>query len=309
MIGTIKLTRFLSSPDDEDNFARHNWPLVVHATSTGEMPDAVFVFQKFSGIDPANYDTFHNVASAHDIFEIPTAPTSMVQTELDTPFYRGNQVRLFLRNPEEVEELWEKLKADVRDLVRNLEAENRLKAVDITTFTPLDTTPITVDETVDPLAQVDQVLLSLNFRPCGVAEVGVGNTQSISSPNTAQQGWLPISEAPAGLDVPANAVYFYNTDQDAPVGAELPFLEPGATHLLYLNGSKLTHGITYAINSTGLFWLTYNPVGDGSGAINNDELLLANNGLQGNAPWPLDQVDNGTDGASIPEFQLLLFRE
>lgn len=309
MIGTIKLTRFTSTPDAEDAFARHNWPLVVHASATGAMPNDVFVFQKRSGIDPADRDTFHNVASAHDVFEVPTNPTSGVETENDTPFYRANKLSLFLRHPEEVEEIWEKLKRDVIDLVRNLEAENRLKAVDTTTITPLDTTPVTIDETVDTLDQIDQVLLTLDYRPAGIAEVDVDNNQTISSPDSNLTGWLPVAEAPGSWTVPADAKFFYNAAQDAAVAAELPFLQPGDVHLFYVNGGKLTHGSTYRITAEGIFWLSFDaPVDEGSIILVDGELLY-NENLTGNAPWPLDYVDRGSPGAVIPELQLLLFRE
>lgn len=309
MIGTIKLTRFTSTPDAEYAFARHNWPLVVYASSTGAMPDDVFVFQKHSGNDPAGYDTFHNVASAHDVFEIPTRATTGADGENDTPFYRAAQLRLFLRHPEEVEEIWGKLKRDVIDLVRNLEAENRLKAVDTTTVTPLDTTPVSVEETVDALDQIDQVLLTLDYRPAGIAEVDSDNNQTISSPDDSLTGWLPVSEAPGSWTVPANAKFFYNTAQDAAVAAELPFLQPGNVHLCYVNGGKLTHGSTYHITAEGIFWLDFEAPADEGEIILGDGELLYNENLTGNAPWPLDYVDRGSPGSTIPDLQLLLFRE
>jgi|AntRauTorcE11897_2_1112592.scaffolds.fasta_scaffold00295_6 hypothetical protein len=309
MIGTIKLTRFLSQPESEDIFPRHNWPLVIHATSTGNMPSAVFVFQKLtSALDPLQYDQFTNVASAHDIFEIPKQPTSSVDDEMDSPFYRASQVRLFLRSPEEVDEIWGKIKADVIGLTRNLEAENRLKAVDITEITPLDTTPITVHETVDTLDQTDQVLLTLDYRPAGIPDVDGSDNQTILTPDANLTGWLPVSEAPGGWSVPTDAKFFYNTAQDSTVATELPFLQPGNVHLLYINGSKLTHGSSYKITSEGIFWLSFTPVDTTDSLTILDGQILLSQNITGNAPWPIDYVDRGSPGTSIPDYELLLFR-
>jgi len=311
MLGTIKLTRFGSNGDVSTPFAQHNWPLVVQATSTDEMPAEVFVFARRAGaLDPDQGDQFENVASAHDIFEIGTTQASNPELEQSTPFYRTSQIRLFLRSPEEVEQVWTAIKEDVVDLVRNLELERSLLAVEQFQVSGVSgQSSLVVTDTATFSEQADQVLLTLDYRPAGLAAVDASNNQTIITANAALTGWLPISEAPGSLVVPAGAKFFYNTAVETAIASELPLLEPGNIHFLTLNGVKLTHGTTFHINSTGIFWLTFDPVTTGGDLFLDDEVLMVEQGQQGNAPWPLDYVDRNSPGATAPEYELLLFRE
>ena len=312
MIGSIKLTRFTSNVDAGQPFAQHNWPLTVHATGKDDMPGEVFVFSRAEGVfgDPSQYDQFRCVASAHDIFEISVNRGSNPSGEWHTPFYRSSVLRLFLRSSEEVEEIWIKIKEDVHALIKNLEAENKMKAVDQTDITVLDTDPVTTSETVDELNETaDQVLLTLDYRPAGIADVDGDNNQSILSPDDSLTGWLPVSEAPQGMNVPNNARFFYNASAEPSVNSELPFMEPGNVHLFYMNGLKLTHGQTYHINSTGIFWISFDPVESEDDVVFQDGDVLLSQDQTGNAPWPLDYVDRNSPGSSVPNYELLLYRE
>ena len=302
MVGTIKLTRFTSDPSQDAVFSRHNWPLIIHAKGTGDMPSELFVFQRTtSSIDPSQYDQFSCVASAHDVFELGVNPGWDPDSETGTPFYRSSVLRLFLRSPEDLEEVWLKIKEDAVALVRNLEAENRMKAVDSTEITATDTSPVTTTEVVESFENVDQVLLQLDYRPSGIADVGVDDNQTILSPDDSLKGWLPVSEAGLDTDVPVGAKFFYNLPQDSAVLDELPFLEPGNVHMLFYNGRKLTHGDTYTINRTGIFWM--------SDISSIDGEIILSSGNPGEAPWPLDYVDRGSPGSTTPTIELLLFRE
>lgn len=263
------------------------------------MPSEVFVFQRTSSsLDPSQYDQFSCVASAHDVFELGVNPGWNPDDENASPFYRGSVLRLFLRSPEQLEDVWLKIKDDVVSLVRNLEIENRMKAVDSTSITPLDTNPTTVEETIETFESADQVLLQLDYRPAGIADIDADDNQTIISPDSSLTGWLPVSEAPSDLEVPPTAKFFYNTSQDSAVDAELPLLEPGSVHLLYYSGTKLTYNASYIINKTGIFWVGNESSIDGS--------FIS---YSGDAPWPTDYIDRNNPGSSAPTIELLLFRE
>jgi hypothetical protein len=165
-----------------------------------------------------------------------------------------------------------------------------------------------VHETVDTLDQTDQVLLTLDYRPAGIPDVDGSDNQTILTPDANLTGWLPVSEAPGGWSVPTDAKFFYNTAQDSTVATELPFLQPGNVHLLYINGSKLTHGSSYKITSEGIFWLSFTPVDTTDSLTILDGQILLSQNITGNAPWPIDYVDRGSPGTSIPDYELLLFR-
>jgi hypothetical protein len=311
MQGSIKITKFTSANDLSSPFNQHNWPLIINATSTGDMPDDIFVFARKAGVLDVNpYDQFQAVASAHDIFEIGTDPGATNNDNPDgVPFYRSSMLKLFLRSPAQVEEIWQKIQEDVVDLVRNLEAENRVVAVESVEAEPSDSTPGSVDVAVTKFDdQPNQAQFSLDYRPAGLAAVDGSNNQTIDSADSGLSGWLPVSEIDPAIPVPANAKFFYNLAQDSNLSDELPFLDPGNQHMLFLNGQKLTYGATYTITSEGIFWLDFDPVVDADNTVLIDGDLLLQENLAGNAPWPLDYVDRNNPGATVPDLDLLLFR-
>ena len=134
---SIKLTRSIMKPFTHPGVSQHLWAMEIQAEGLGGVPNEVFLFQqKGTFYDPYPGALFVAVASAHDLQETPTEPMDPENTPSEsefTPFYRRATVNLFLRYPEELEELWKDIREDIAALVVNLEAAEDLTTTD--TFT------------------------------------------------------------------------------------------------------------------------------------------------------------------------------
>lgn len=101
------------------------WPLSITATvHNGDMPAAIFVY--FAGKDTgAPGDRFTAVASVASMLDIPDDRNARGASA----YYRTATAYFALRNPGDVEETFEAIKADVAQLIRGWNARNQLTSV------------------------------------------------------------------------------------------------------------------------------------------------------------------------------------
>ena len=109
------------------NWVRHAWPLRVTADSneTG-LSSKIFVYHAEMGDDPYQGDVFECVASIQQMSEIPEDAPGVGEGGNLVPYYRKDVLTFYCRNSEQADSLWEKVQADVRDLLRNHRAMQNL---------------------------------------------------------------------------------------------------------------------------------------------------------------------------------------
>lgn len=111
---------------------QHTWPLKVTATVTpaGSFPAEIFVYHAANLKGNTDQDEFVAVASVQQLDELPTSspysPDVISPNNMAIPFYRRNELLFHCRSASEAEELWNKIKADVDDLVTNYLATTAL---------------------------------------------------------------------------------------------------------------------------------------------------------------------------------------
>jgi len=174
MSGTISLTRY-QSEYTVTNSGSPMYPLKVLAEGV-DMPSEIFVYQLKGNGDPFNQDVFRCVASVFDLYEFPVQSVIQTTDLLQIPYYRSSIATFYCRSAEELEELWQAIKADTSDLVKNFNASERLLAVDSTTITETDIS-------VYNMKQSNQYNIELDYRPAGVATIDGSNVQGITSPD------------------------------------------------------------------------------------------------------------------------------
>ena len=134
---TITLTR-LSVPTEEfSSGSQHVWPISVEATSdTPELSSAIFVYHATDYSKAATADICECVASLPQMTSLPeNAPQPDPATGQVVPYYRKNVLIMHCWSADEADELWEKIKGDVRDLLVNFKASKQLRPSDIVAIT------------------------------------------------------------------------------------------------------------------------------------------------------------------------------
>lgn len=105
------------------------WPLKITATlaqgSTMPSPK-IFVYHANMGDDAYEGDIFECVASIQQYYEIPADAAVAEGVDYVVPYYRLDFVQLDCLSPEEADQLWDDIVADVTDLVNNYHAKDNL---------------------------------------------------------------------------------------------------------------------------------------------------------------------------------------
>ena len=140
--------------ESTDSLNLHAFPLYVEALSNinlenddsitpneqGLYPCNIFVFQaNGTGLDPNQGDRFFKVANAADLDNYPSYDVSIDDTTPITsidgyPFFRYNQIKLFMEYPEEIEEVWNYIQEDVTSLVNEYNSLQNLTTTDSVTI-------------------------------------------------------------------------------------------------------------------------------------------------------------------------------
>lgn len=298
MNAELKLTKFLPAEGAIPPGAQHGWPLLIQAKGR-DIPDEIFVYQvgQLQGSDPRGDlsagDRFSCVASLSQMSDVPRFTGKTLQGGWAMPFYRTSQMRIVCQNPAEVERVWNMVQQYAQILLEHWNACWLLKGVDRVALT--DQTATTI-----PITMTPPTLIQLDYRPAGTAEVD-GDEQSISSPNSAMAGWLPVSSAPDAWIVPPGAVFYYNLEQDTQLQSVWPLPDPFSGHALHRNGILMPYGMTYVIDAHTIWWLAFDP----------DNLpgyqRLPGQPSDSAAPWPMDYVDPQNPGAVSPKLTLTVY--
>ena len=128
---SITLTR-RSVPAAPLEGERHTWPLEVVAESHEEgIPSEIFVYHlgaanMISEEDPYPGDRFECVASVHQLSTIPALDPEDPGESSQVPFYRTATLFFHCLSPDDAASLWEKVQADVNDLIVNFRAVDLL---------------------------------------------------------------------------------------------------------------------------------------------------------------------------------------
>ncbi|MFN5249840.1 MAG: hypothetical protein ACK5DE_02235 [Bacteroidota bacterium] len=112
------------------------WPLKITATlaAGASMPSAkIFVYHASMGDDAYQGDVFECVSSIQQYYELPADAAVAEGADYVVPYYRLDFVQLNCLSPEEADELWLAILADVRDLVTNFYAKDDLATIETIT--------------------------------------------------------------------------------------------------------------------------------------------------------------------------------
>lgn len=278
---TIRLTKYVADPRMVSN--QHAWPLVITAEGVN-MPEEIFVYQH-NNANGWDGDTFHNVASVHDLYEFPKMWNNNVMIhksdELQIPFYRRNRVDFMVRSPSELEDIWAKVQADTTELVENYALDDNLKSagtVEISVESPNE------EPVVLPVSG-SSAMTNVSSYPSGDLSVDLEGEQIIVAPfSFTQPGWLPTSEAEAlGYTLPAETRFFYNIEASPDLAQYFPGITP-AQFKLELNSQLLPYEVVYEITDETIIWKQFS------------NTVAENLGLENNLPWTDDFVDPENPG-------------
>ena len=112
------------------------WPLKITATlaAGASMPSAkIFVYHANMGDDAYQGDIFECVSSIQQYYKLPVEAAVSEGADYVVPYYRLDFVQLNCLSPEEADNLWLDILADVRDLVRNFYAKDDLATIETIT--------------------------------------------------------------------------------------------------------------------------------------------------------------------------------
>jgi hypothetical protein len=119
----VQLTRNSVILVEDTVHSRHVWPLQVTAVSQEEgLSSKMFVYHAEMQDDPYQGDVFECVASVQQMTELPEDEPGTGQDGNMIPYYRTDTLLFHCRSTEEAEDLWEKVQADVKDLLQNFMA-------------------------------------------------------------------------------------------------------------------------------------------------------------------------------------------
>jgi len=118
MADTITLNRSVETASNAC-YAQHSWPLRVVATSNKDnLSSKIFVWQENAPNSGYAGDRFSVVASTQQMVDLPEdGPVD--EGDEHIPFYRKDELVLDCRSPELRQEIWDKIQADVLDLLGN----------------------------------------------------------------------------------------------------------------------------------------------------------------------------------------------
>ena len=261
---SVKLTRYdtLHDPDVPDKMG--SYPLVIRAEGIG-MADEIFVYHLMGAADPYTNDIFEAVATPNQIEELPR--NQATETDGDgeqIPYYRSKEAILYLRYPEELEEVWNDILRDVRGLVRNYNAMNRIVA---TEQADIDTTGITY--TQEPAADSPTIYV---LQAVPATSVDLDGSYEIVTADNSKPGWLPVVYSggspvrPSGYtqDPPDGSAYYYNIAQHTALQTEFAtgLAAPYSQHLLTYNGYFYSYGLTelYVLTADTIYWMPIDPL-------------------------------------------------
>lgn len=94
-------------------------------TETGNFPANIFCFQlSGTGLDPNKGDTFIQIATVNDLYELPTESniSDLLEGDKGYPFYRSNALTLFVKSQEEAEEFLTYLREDIASFIESYNA-------------------------------------------------------------------------------------------------------------------------------------------------------------------------------------------
>ena len=112
------------------------WPLKITATlaAGASMPSAkIFVYHANMGDDAYQGAIFECVSSIQQYYELSVDAAVAEGADYVVPYYRLDFVQLNCLSPEEADNLWLDILADVRDLVRNFYAKDDLATIETIT--------------------------------------------------------------------------------------------------------------------------------------------------------------------------------
>jgi hypothetical protein len=130
----IQLVREGIAPETVNN--QQVWPLKVTATVIdNSMPSSrVFVYHAAMGADSYEGDLFEAVASISQYFSLPEDAAEITDGIYLVPYYRSNLVYFACASPQEADDLWSDIQADVTDLVTNYIAFSDLEVQETVTI-------------------------------------------------------------------------------------------------------------------------------------------------------------------------------
>ena len=287
---SIELIRYEPESRPQAPDVLGSYTLVVRASGYN-MPSEVFIYHAINEENPYSGDVFEAVATPSQIEELPlNNPSFSAETNEGVPFYRRNQLEIYFRSLDELNDFWVELKRQVNTLVKNYKVMEELVNTSLVTLSGgsrIDTT--TIDQ--------PSSLITLYTEPATSVDLDVN--KNIKTADAGMFGWLPVSE---DQEKPSNAKLFYNLGKHAELSEiwESGLKEPYGVHALIINGyhySTGEHGI-YEINQNGIFWLDFDPDN-----FSGDRLNLPKPTKN---PWPDDYfVGYGSSSPNI--IRLLLY--
>ena len=117
---------------DDASASQHSWPLKVDVTQDigGTLSPKVFVFHALLRDAASVGDRFEAIASIHQMADLPEdAPSYTPGNDYAIPFYRVSSLTFHCTSPQEADDLWAIIQADVTDLI---EAHNSLLSLQTT---------------------------------------------------------------------------------------------------------------------------------------------------------------------------------
>ena len=283
---SVKLTKYTAEYNfDPDQ--RKGWSLLVRATDAVNMDREIFVYHRMSGTDAYTGDVFETIASANQYYELPKNAPLIINEKESIPYYRRNQMEVYARTIQELEEIWNYVQIDVGRLVADLNSSRILAAT--------TQAEVSGDGTIAAYdVGRESIIAQLNWEPAGSWD-----GKEIKNIDNTIPGWLPISEFDNNIEnpidaVPEQAVWFYNksADKDFELFYNNRIKTPYESNILELNGQELLYGVngTYQVTKDTVFWL--------ENANYKIEEIQKH-------PWPNDYID-GLPLTYIPTIRLIM---
>lgn len=105
---------------------QHTWSMrIVCSSNEPGLGSAIFIMQRGDSESGFQGDTFAAIASIHQMDDL-----GLVATE-EVPYYRTNTLNIDCRSAEEAENLWDIVKQDAGDLVKNHRSKSTLGSTEV----------------------------------------------------------------------------------------------------------------------------------------------------------------------------------
>ena len=139
-----------------------SYPLIVRASGFN-IPSEIFIYHAINSENPYSGDLFEAIATPSQIEELPLNKPFFSDTNEGVPFYRRNQLEVYFRSLDELNDFWEELKSQTNTLVKNykvMEDMVNTKLVKLTGGSLVDTQAIEQPSSyitlyTDPATSVD----------------------------------------------------------------------------------------------------------------------------------------------------------